>query len=61
MRRVKQLGVNHVTVGGPEIPPGTQTQIRMAWLIASEKQVGQLLGNLMISGFTNTIYGKAWP
>jgi len=55
MRRVKQLGVDHVATGGPEIP-WEESQIRA--LVDRLKSGGLTLGNLMISGFTNTLYGK---
>ena len=55
MRRVKQLGVNHVAMGGPKIP-WEESQIRA--LVDRLKSGGLTLGNLMISGFTNTIYGR---
>ncbi len=56
MRRVKQLGVNHVLMGGPPIP-WSENQIRS--LMARLKSGSLTLGNLMISGFTNAIYGRA--
>ena len=55
MRRVKQLGVDHVATGGLEIP-WEESQIRA--LVDRLKSGGLSLGNLMISGFTNTLYGK---
>ena len=55
MRRVKQLGVNHVIMGGPPIP-WDQNQIRA--LVDRLKSAGLTLGNMMISGFTNTLYGR---
>jgi hypothetical protein len=51
MRRIKQLGVNHVIMGGPEIP-WEESQIRA--LMDRLKSGGLTLGNMMISGFTNT-------
>ena len=55
MRRVKQLGVDHVLTGGPRIP-WQESEIRST--MDSFKAGGLSLGNLMISGFPNTIYGK---
>jgi mannonate dehydratase len=55
MRRVKQLGVNHVAMGGPQIP-WEEGQIRA--LVDHLKSGGLTLGNLMVTGFTNTIYGR---
>ena len=55
MRGVKQLGVNHVLAGGPRIP-WEESQIRA--LMDRLKSGGLTLGNLMIAGFPNTIYGR---
>jgi mannonate dehydratase len=55
MRRVKQLGVNHVAMGGPQIPWG-EGQIRA--LVGQLKSAGLTLGNLMVSGFPETLYGR---
>ena len=55
MRRVKQLGVDHVAMVGPVIP-WEESQIRA--LVDRLKSGGLTLGNLMVSGFTNTLYGK---
>jgi mannonate dehydratase len=55
MRRIKQLGVNHVIIGGPEIPWETG-QIRD--LVDRLKLAGLTLGNMMIHGFPNTVYGR---
>ena len=55
MRRVKQLGVDHVLTGGPHIP-WQESEIRSSLDIL--KAGGLSLGNMMISGFPNTIYGK---
>ena len=55
MRRVKQLGVNSVLMGGPPIPwQEADIRDRMSKL----KEAGLMLGNMMIGGFPNTIYGK---
>src|ERR1017187_4916446 len=55
MRRVKQLGVNHVAMGGPPIPwEESAIRARMERLSAG----GLTLGNMMISGFPNAIYGR---
>ena len=54
-RRLKQLGVNYALSGGPRIPwEPQQLQERMDSLKAG----GVTLGNLMIGGFSNAIYGK---
>ena len=55
MRRVKQLGVDHVLTGGPRIP---WEESRIRSLMEDLKSGGLTLGNLMISGFPNTLYGK---
>ena len=55
MRRVKQLGVDHVLMGGPRIP---WDERRIRSLIDNFKAGGLALGNLMIGGFPNAIYGK---
>jgi len=55
MRRVKQLGVDHVLMGGPPIP-WQEEQIRSA--MDRLKTGGLALGNLMIAGFPNTLYGR---
>ena len=56
MRRVKQLGVDHVLMGGPRIP-WQEEQIRS--LMDRLKSGGLALGNMMIGGFSNTLYGKS--
>ena len=58
MRRVKQLGVDHVLMGGPRIP---WDERRIRSLIDHFKAGGLALGNLMIGGFPNAIYGKPGP
>ena len=55
MRRVKQLGVDHVLNWGPSIP-WLESEIRST--MDNFKAGGLSLGNMMISGFPNTIYGK---
>ena len=55
MRRIKQLGVNHVIGGAGPIP---WTEDRLAGMIATLKQGGLALGNCMIGGFPKTLYGK---
>jgi mannonate dehydratase len=55
MRRVKQLGVDYVLSGGPRMP-WQETQLRE--MMDRLKAGGLTLGNLMIGGFPNTIYGK---
>lgn len=55
IRRVKQLGVDHVLMGGPRMP-WTEDQLRP--LVNKLKEGGLTLGNMMIAGFPNTIYGR---
>jgi len=55
MRRVKQLGVDHVLMGGPRIP-WEESSIRS--IMDNLKSGGLTLGNMMIGGFPNTIYGR---
>ncbi len=55
MRRVKQLGIDHILMGGPPIPwEESDIRGRMDKL----KSAGLTLSNMMIGGFPNTIYGK---
>ncbi len=54
-RRIKQLGVNYVLSGGPRIP---WEESRLRTLMDALKEQGITLGNLMISGFDNAIYGR---
>ncbi len=55
MRKIKQLGVDHALSGGPRIP---WEESRLKDLMDRLKSGGLTLGNLMIGGFNNTIYGK---
>ena len=55
-RRVKQLGVDHVIAGPPGPIPWQEAQLED--LINRLKGHGLTLGNIMISGFPNTIYGR---
>src|SRR5205807_7461844 len=55
VRRVKQLGVDHVLMGGPPIP-WEESQIRS--IRERLKSGGLTLGNMMIAGFPNAIYGR---
>jgi mannonate dehydratase len=54
MRRVKQLGVDYVVMGGPRIPwQAAEIRARSDRL----KSAGLTLFNMMISGFPKTLYG----
>ncbi len=56
MRRVKQIGVDHVLMGGPPIP-WTEEALRERM---SRFQAGGLtICNMMISGFPNILYGRS--
>ncbi|HEV2491460.1 MAG TPA: mannonate dehydratase [Terriglobia bacterium] len=55
MRRVKQLGVDHVLMGGPPIP-WSEPWLRS--LMDHLRSGGLALGNLMIAGFPNALYGR---
>ena len=55
MRRLKQIGVDYVLMEGPRIP-WEETGIR-GW-IERFKAAGLTLCNMMISGFSNTLYGR---
>jgi mannonate dehydratase len=55
MRRLKQIGVDHVLTGGPKIPwDESFLRARMAELKAG----GLTLCNMMISGFDDVIWGR---
>jgi mannonate dehydratase len=55
MRRVKQIGVDHVLMGGPPIPwPEAEVRAR----IERFKAGGLTLFNMMISGFDDVIWGR---
>ncbi|HET6205951.1 MAG TPA: hypothetical protein VFD98_04030, partial [Terracidiphilus sp.] len=55
IRRVVQLGVCHVLSGGPEMP-WSVSELRSR--VAKLEPAGLTLGNLMISGFPKTVYGR---
>jgi mannonate dehydratase len=55
IRGVVQLGVYHVLSGGPAIP---WTAAALQPMVDKLKAGGIALGNLMIGGFPNTLYGK---
>ena len=55
MRRVTQLGVTHVLMGGPHIPWQLE---QITSLMSKLKTGGITLGNLMIGGFPKTLYGQ---
>ena len=55
LRRLKQIGVDYVLMGGPAIP-WQEADLRAR--IQRFKAGGLTLCNLMISGFPNTLYGR---
>jgi mannonate dehydratase len=55
MRQFKQIGINYVNTDGPRIP-WKEDQIRS--IMASLKSGGLTVGNMMIEGFANAIYGR---
>jgi mannonate dehydratase len=55
-RRVKQLGVDHVIARYPGRIPWDESRLKE--LIDRLKSYGLTVGNIMISGFPNTLYGK---
>jgi mannonate dehydratase len=55
MRRVKQIGVDHVLTGGPRIP-WDEADVRAR--IDRFKSGGLTLSNMMISGFDDVIWGR---
>jgi mannonate dehydratase len=54
-RRIKQLGVDHVLSGGPPIP---WEEGALKERMDNYRSAGLSLGNLMIAGFPNAIYGR---
>src|SRR4051794_21665014 len=55
MRRLTQLGVHYALTGGPRIP-WTEEDLRSR--IQKVKDGGITLYNMMIGGFSKTLYGK---
>lgn len=55
MRRIKQLGVDYVLVGGPERP---WTEEALSKIINRFESNGLKVINMMINGFPNAIYGR---
>lgn len=54
-RRIKQLGVNHVTIGGGEIP-WVEEDLRLILDRFDSADIN--IANLHMSGFNNVIYGR---
>jgi len=55
IRQVRQIGVTHVLSGGPRMP-WKEDELRA--MVDKLKAGGLSLGNLMIGGFPNTLYGR---
>jgi len=55
MRRLRQIGVDQVLMGGPPIP-WKEADLRA--LVERFRAAGLTVANLMISGFPNTLYGR---
>jgi mannonate dehydratase len=55
LRRIKQIGVDHVLTGGPALP-WTEADVRAR--IESFGRGGLRLCNMMISGFNDVIWGR---
>jgi len=55
MRRIKQLGVDHVLMGGPPIP---WEESALREIMERFRAGGLIVCNMMISGFPNTVYGR---
>ena len=55
MRKIKQLGIDHVLTGGPRAP---WTEAQLKGIMDNLKSGGLTLGNLMIGGLNNTILGR---
>lgn len=56
MRRIKQLGVDYVLMGGPKIPWTTDV---LKGIMDRFKAQGLTVINMMIGGYPNVIYGRA--
>lgn len=55
MQRLRQIGINHVLMGGPRIP---WTEANLRPIMDHFKAAGLTVCNMMIGGFPNCIYGK---
>jgi mannonate dehydratase len=55
MRRLKQIGVDHVLMGGPRVP-WTEADLRA--VIDRFREGGLTVSNMMIGGFKSTLYGR---
>jgi mannonate dehydratase len=55
MRKLKQIGIDYVLMGGPKIP---WEESELLARIQHFQSGGLTIGNMMIGGFPNTIYGR---
>jgi mannonate dehydratase len=55
MRRIRQIGVDSVLMGGPAIP---WTEEALRALVERFRRGGLTVSNLMIGGFPSTLYGR---
>ncbi|HWC96349.1 MAG TPA: mannonate dehydratase [Candidatus Sulfopaludibacter sp.] len=55
LRRMRQIGIEHVVMSGPRIP-WDESDLRA--IMERHKSGGVTVFNMMISGFPNTIYGR---
>lgn len=55
MRRMRQIGVDHAILSGPRIP-WDESELRA--IMERHKAGGMTVGNMMIAGFPNAIYGR---
>ena len=56
MRRVKQLGVDHVSMSGPPVPWTAET---LRSRIEPLARAGLKLSNMMFAGFNNAVFGRS--
>jgi len=56
MRRIRQIGVDHVIMGGPPRLPWSEAELRS--LVERLQNAGLSVANLMIGGFPRTLYGQ---
>lgn len=55
IRRVRQIGVEHVLMGGPKMP---WDEASLRTIVDKCKSGGLSVGNMMIAGIPNTIYAR---
>jgi mannonate dehydratase len=55
MRKYKQIGIDHVLMGGGRMP---WTEEKLRTLMGRFEENGLAVSNMMIGGFPNTLYGR---